>query len=439
MPDDVSGIFGAFPSPECVTLAASMFSPHRVEDRNLGVTLVDSYTWDRSLRVANAKSRELWPDAFARQSGVEWSEMVEGPRWRVMISPGTMAVRSSCPARAERAHERQVRYEQGVDGDKVRPESTTGQAVIAAWSAKSRARMVEVMQSLDWSELFATEAVPALVTLTYPGDWLAVAPHSRAVYVHLRLLGKRFARGWGTPLVGVWKREFQRRGAPHFHLLMVPPHGQVNGQAFPEWLSTTWANIVGAERCGELVCSAGERCEYHAHVLAGTGIDYAKGVRCRDPRSIGVYFSKHGSFAGKDEQNHPPPEWTSQEGLGVGRYWGVWGLRRSVAGVFIEPCEAQATMRTLKRYSRANAPLVDVPMWRYRERVDSGTGEVSAIWRKSRKRRRLYRLGGGQVAGFLAVKDAPRLATQVARHLDQLRRPQQVIGAAGGRPVGFLP
>ena len=76
-----------------------------------------------------------------------------------------------------------------------------------------------------------------------------------------------FERAWKRKLIGVWKREFQRRGAPHYHILMVPPHGTVNGLGFREWLSQTWASIVGAQRCeGECV---GGCCEYALHRAAG--------------------------------------------------------------------------------------------------------------------------------------------------------------------------
>jgi hypothetical protein len=64
-----------------------------------------------------------------------------------------------------------------------------------------------------------------MLTLTYPGDWLAVAPNGEAVKRHLAALAKRYERVWGEPLVCIWKLEFQARGAPHFHLSTTPPMG----------------------------------------------------------------------------------------------------------------------------------------------------------------------------------------------------------------------
>jgi hypothetical protein len=40
----------------------------------------------------------------------------------------------------------------------------------------------------------------------------------------MMLWRKRFQREWGEPARYIWKLEFQRRGAPHIHLWMAPPH-----------------------------------------------------------------------------------------------------------------------------------------------------------------------------------------------------------------------
>jgi len=92
------------------------------------------------------------------------------------------------------------------------------------------------------------------LTLTYPGDWLTVAPTSEAVAEHFAALCKRYARAWGEELIGPWKKEFQRRGAPHLHISTAPPMGftTITDPAagvrrevdFKTWLSITWADIV---------------------------------------------------------------------------------------------------------------------------------------------------------------------------------------------------
>jgi hypothetical protein len=57
-----------------------------------------------------------------------------------------------------------------------------------------------------------------------PGGWESVAPDGASVKGHMMLWRKRFQREWGEPARYIWKLEFQRRGAPHIHLWMAPPH-----------------------------------------------------------------------------------------------------------------------------------------------------------------------------------------------------------------------
>lgn len=90
---------------------------------------------------------------------------------------------------------------------------------VVSWSEKSRSRMVERLATLDYSPFDTNGTSIAFLTLTYPGDWLAVASKASDSKRHLRALQKRFERSFGRPLFAVWKMEFQHRGAPHFHLL----------------------------------------------------------------------------------------------------------------------------------------------------------------------------------------------------------------------------
>lgn len=255
--------------------------------------------------------------------------------------------------------------------------------MITGWSRRSRARMVSSMAELDLAPLLMGGDDPAMVTLTYPGDWEVVAPDGEAVKVHLRAFFKRFARAWGRDLVGVWKMEFQRRGAPHFHLLMAPPSGtagvpqweeyQVKANAHPgrvehfeqikgvwdrelsrwvnaggnadefeennplppkprrpRWIEPVgyglgfrqWLSAVWAD-----VVAHPDPVQRMNHESAGTGVDYAEGDRARDPKRAAIYFGKHGSFAAKDYQ-HDVPELWKESGKSVGRFWGYPGLSK---------------------------------------------------------------------------------------------------------------
>jgi hypothetical protein len=79
---------------------------------------------------------------------------------------------------------------------------------ITEWSRKSRAAMCRTFAELDYTPLVDCGRVPAMVTLTYPGDWEYVAPDGASVKRHMVLWRKRFQREWGEPARYIWKLEF---------------------------------------------------------------------------------------------------------------------------------------------------------------------------------------------------------------------------------------
>jgi hypothetical protein len=437
----------AFPSREMVSAAAAMFSRHRVEERPITVgELHRLSTAERRLAVQFGHNDDLAPIWQADDR-----EQVEGPRFRIEVAPGCVSVRSKDPVRAARSHERGVedrlwrtsqREALGPFCDACEHASCRGhrgelggaREHVTEWSRKSRARMVERLAQLDYAPLFEGGGLPAMVTLTYPADWLTVAPSAAVSRKHLEALRMRYKRSWGRPLVCVWKREFQRRGAPHFHLLMVPP-----GPTFRTWLSETWAAIVCKDR-GKLLI---EYDGYVDHIRAGTGVDYAEGMRARDPKRLGVYFSKHGIFAAKDYQNVVPEEW---EGQSAGRFWGYWGLQLAVAPVEVSGATATDVLRTLRRYSDAQKGRVRAEVWRKVTTVDRETGEIGFRWRKRHTTKAIRRLRAQ--GGYLVVNDGAVMASSLARYVEPARNGQRIYWVESGRgrlstsgrgPIGFLP
>ncbi|MGH3897755.1 MAG: hypothetical protein ACRDTA_05760, partial [Pseudonocardiaceae bacterium] len=346
----------------------------------------------------------------------------EGPRWEVVVSPGVLRVRTRSYAKAARTRERQVRQHRAdvttaasylVEGREV-PELLPTRGTIVAWSPKSRARLVARLADLDYNRLYGryrtctacgtdyhpgqevcsvcagsgsvltdrSGRLPAMVTLTYPGDWVAVAPTAEATAEHFALLCKRYRRAWGEPLIGPWKKEFQARGAPHFHLSTTPPMGfttmidpLTGGRVevdFRRWLSITWAEVVAHP----------DPEEYRKHRLAGTGVDYVEGVKCTDPRRMAVYFAKYGTAGSKEYQHRVPTEWITSylvcedcgrdydrawdecpecgcleaelvETGSAGRFWGYRGLRPVLAVRQVSPQAGIAAGRVLRRWYRA--------------------------------------------------------------------------------------
>jgi hypothetical protein len=280
-----------------------------------------------------------------------------------------------------------------------------------------------------------------MITLTYPGDWVTVAPTAEMVKRHLWALCKRYSRAWGEQLIGPWKLEFQARGAPHFHLSTTPPMGFTTvtdpetGQGvevdFRRWLSITWADVVAHP----------DPEERRKHRAAGTGVDYAEGIRLTDPRRMAVYFAKYGTAGIKDYQHLVPREWLTSvlicddcgceypenrdecpdcgcpdaelidTGGGPGRFWGYRGLRPVLAIRQVTPAMGVAAGRVLRRWYRAKGLTKQVR----RARVDPATGRVAH--RTTTVRKRLL----CQNRGFITVNDGPAFALQLARYLTSIR------------------
>ena len=303
---------------------------------------------------------------------------VEGHNYALELSPGAIRV-----------------TRRGGASSSSRPGPPRKRRAIESWSPKSRARMVARLCTLDYSTMFQDAArVPAMITLTYPGDWQQVAPNSRTVKRHLKVLRARYERKWGEPLAGVWKVEFQKRGAPHVHILAAPPMGA----AFRSWLSETWAEVVDHP----------DQSEKAKHRVAGTGVDYAKGLRAFDAKRVAVYFSKHGSagYGSKEYQNRVPALWL--DAGDVGRFWGYWILRPAIERVEVTEHDALLTARLLRRWSRANSKSRVVVV----DRVCRRTGVV--------KRRRVRRRAPARISGrlgFVSVNDGAALGTELGRYL----------------------
>lgn len=401
VPDTVpAGLFRpAFPSADLVAAAGAMLTAHRVPDRD--------------------------------------GEQVEGPRTRITVAPGVLIVSRRDPVRADRtyerelaAHLREVEHQAlqllaagpvcasakcgHLSCDWIAGRQVGGPARIVSWSRKSRANMVKTLAMLDYAPLFSDPTqLPAMVTLTYPGDWEPVAGSARVTVEHVKTLRKRFARAWGRPMVGAWKREFQRRGAPHWHVLMVPPAGEVGGESFRTWLSRTWAEVVGHP----------DPEEQRRHRLAGTGVDYAEGMRATDPKRLAVYFSKHGAYGAKEYQNSAPDLWVDS-GEGVGRFWGVWGLDKATATVEVSADAGIAAARVMRRHARANGYSTRREVWR--STAPSAAAAADGLtwgyeprrrYRRRRVTRRVRRMPGH--AGFVTLNDAPAFVSQLARYLDR--------------------
>jgi hypothetical protein len=278
------------------------------------------------------------------------------------------------------------------------------------WSDRSRSRMIRCLASVDWTPVFFLPRTrPAMVTLTYPGDWLTVAPDSDTAKGHLRLFHERLRRLYSTNDLGdppaIWKLEFQHRGAPHFHIYLPAPIAKVTyrGQQlrFRDWVSQTWADVVDHPDDDERA----------RHLSAGTGIDFAEGSRCSDPKRLAVYFTRHNAKGGRSKahQHRVPEAWVS-----AGRWWGTWGVERISEEAPISEHELVESKRLLRGWVRSQQRIVP----RQVRRVSSTTGEVRSRWVTRRYGVRSLAQSQG---GFIIANDGPALAAMLSRYLEAIR------------------
>lgn len=265
---------------------------------------------------------------------------------------------------------------------------------ITAWSSKSRSRMQQQLRRFDFTPLFADGLEPALVTLTMPGTgndgdrdyWQKITPTPTAFKSLINRFVGAYRYSWGSAIQGVWKMEFQHRGAPHVHILMTPPagvsRGRNGGLEFRVWLSREWARIVGATGEARL-----------RHEKAGTGIDYV-GDGYRDPQRIARYFGKHGAFTAKEYQNEMPAIWLDaiHDGAHGARFWGSWGLPKASAvlqlddagsasvEVLIDPLGVKRAWDGIKTHYRRN----DDGTWTLVE--ERRLSQTDASWRRAYQR-----------------------------------------------------
>lgn len=162
---------------------------------------------------------------------------------------------------------------------------------ITEWSRKSRTACELHIRNL------AEGKVANFLTLTYPAEY---STDGRVVKKHLELMRK-----WLTyhGVNGVWFLEFQRRGAPHYHIFL---DRDIPGGV--EAVARQWFNVVGSGDEKHL--------EWHLGTLSGRPCLEPM----RKPHAASWYASK---YATKAEQKAVPPEYQS-----VGRFWGHWGSMR---------------------------------------------------------------------------------------------------------------
>lgn len=186
------------------------------------------------------------------------------------------------------------------------------------FSKRSRRNLLNYFNSLN---LDAINPLPVFITLTYPGTY----PKDKETWTeHFnRRFRRRLECRYGRVPV-VWRKEFQRRGAPHFHLLVFFD-ARPSMKTLREFVSRAWY-----ESCGS-ICPE--------HLFAGTRVE-----RIRSMRGVTGYAAK---YMGKLETLAPGVE-------SPGRFWGRWNdsslpIEPQVEGLSYE--QAVRFRRVLRNYT----------------------------------------------------------------------------------------
>lgn len=413
-----------------------------------------------ALRDPEAQNRDdirRWCPTVRADVRNNWVTDAEGKSFRVLVSPGTIALGSLDTNKAEKSVQRAIDAKFS-DGDlaasiiseavaigpgisdsmmetnskgygKVWVDYETGElgvrdaaarSEVTEWSKRSRMRMVRALAELDYSQWDDSAGDSAMVTLTYPGDWESVAPDGRTVKNHFRRLQHRWRRALGKDSWRVlWKLEFQKRGAPHIHFLARVP-ATVGKVSFEEWLSNAWAAAVGAsteiDRCN--VATRKESSEFSRHVAGGTGVDFG-GMKVSDPRRIALYFLGHSmkSTDGKEYQHIVPELWQAP-GKGPGRFWGHAGFDKAVVALDLDIADFYRLARELRKLRRAR----DWKMQLIRRRGIAAQfgSEVSAVthrWSQFTKKTRSLGGGGSVLGGWVLLNNAVAVVDQYSSWL----------------------
>lgn len=204
---------------------------------------------------------------------------------------------------------------------------------ITKFSAASERALKRLVSSLNQREVTSGDC--RFVTLTYHEDY----PSARASHAHLDAVIKRFERQWG-PRGLIWKLEPQKRGAPHYHLLILMG-SQVTLQDEVEWWAKNWCEVIGEDvpsKCyrwhkGQAKNRLGEQNRPCVEVV-------------RDWSGVATYAAK---YLGKRCENGA--DWQAP-----GRFWGVRRrelLPIQVCGVDVSHAVAMKVRRTLVRFIRS--------------------------------------------------------------------------------------
>jgi hypothetical protein len=179
-------------------------------------------------------------------------------------------------------------------------------------------------------------SLPYFVTLTYHNAWPEDRPGRKA---HMDAFRKRLERSVGQ-FAAVWRLEFQKRGAPHYHVLLFLPPGALGGDRRRD-------DHQGRH---ERVTKLRNRVAFMWHEIAGYGSPehFSAGTSVEEVKSWRGVNSYAAKYMGKLEQ-------LAEDAPSVGRFWGVWRtgmLPITYTTHSLTTCDALRVRRIFRNFSK---------------------------------------------------------------------------------------
>lgn len=271
------------------------------------------------------------------------------------------------------------------------------------FSDGSRRRLMQRMAMWNLNDLHLY-----FVTMTYPGiyvqDWHV---WKRDIDTAIKAIERKYECTVGC----LWRIEFQKRGAPHFHMILATNKECKNIAVLRREIAVLWADIV---KDGYLK-NEGKWQEYEQHyknhVKAGTNVEKVQGRK-----QLMSYVSK---YVAKNTGINAPDKF--------GRNWGFRDMNGEldfspVEVIKIDNKTANKLKRLIRRWLRSRGQI------RYSDKImHMGSYSVFGLGVSSSSRNAIYRMVKWALdAGLLAAHNLPEEST--GRFIDRVTR-----GAYGAR------
>lgn len=216
-------------------------------------------------------------------------------------------------------------------------------AVVREFSAASQKSLTKLLHGIDWAAMVSLYGVPGWLTLTYPRLYAVEFERWKANHNHFMTYVEREL----GIVSSLWRIERQKRGAPHFHLILwcsgVDLGDAAQLAAVEARLQRIWFDVVGSGDAYHL--------DHGCRLLPLDSVDQVI-------RYVTKYASKTDDAGVSVVFDYP-----------IGRYWGKRGARHLVMcpvevmeltpegfkrlrRILRRLCEARRRLRGCSRYRR---------------------------------------------------------------------------------------